>query len=175
MIYIDIAPKSSFHPRYRIFPYQPFSFHSRSLLYYTSMPPIFLAIAVTSARPFIPNKAISYPQRERRRPLLATVLGDNLYTRATYVITYSLDTSFSRVRRRFHGFVPSRLVTARGSHCCLTIRKIARVHTFESKARILFLLTVVLFVILKITGLASNHYLLKDFIIIKVLLLIKLK
>lgn len=33
MIYIDIASKFSFHPRYRIFPGQPFS-PSRSFLYY---------------------------------------------------------------------------------------------------------------------------------------------
>lgn len=134
MMYIDIAPKSSFHPRYRIFPCQPFpSIRARALFFIIPLP----AIAVTPARSFIPNKAISNPQRGRR-PLRAAVLGDNLYTRVTYVITYSLDTSFSRARRHFHGFVPPRLVTARGSHCCATIRKIARSYGAESSNLIFF-------------------------------------
>lgn len=64
------------------------------------------------AWPFIPNKAISNSCGDGP---YVRLLGDNLYTRTTYVITYSLDTSFSRAAttRRFHGFVPSRLVTER--------------------------------------------------------------
>lgn len=115
-------------------PTLPLHSRSRSLLYYTSMP---LTLPATPARPFIPNKAIQNPQRGRRS-LRAAVLGDNLYTRATYVITYSLDTSFSRARRHFHGFVPPRLVTARRSHCCATIRKIARSYDTESWNLIFF-------------------------------------
>lgn len=152
MIYIDIAPKSSFHPRYRIFPCQPFSStraRALSLLYYTS--------AAYSPRHRRHPRGTLYTKQSNLEPVARTTaaptrdcirwqfiypgyLCNNLLTRYIF---------FARARRRFHGFVSPRLVTARESHCCATVRKIApvRIHSnAASRARILFLLTTPSFV-----------------------------
>lgn len=83
------------------------------------------------------------------------LLGDNLYTQSTYIITYSLDTSFSHARRRFSRLCKSlRLVTARESHCCVTFRNSTRVHSqiwhWKLESSLLLLLETNLFRALKI-------------------------
>lgn len=97
-------------------------------------PPALFAAA--APWPFIPNKAISNSCGDGP---YVRLLGDNLYTRTTYVITYSLDTSFSRAAtRRFHGFVPPRGLLPRGSHCRAATRnsELARLaRTLSSRYR----------------------------------------
>lgn len=106
---------------------------SRSLFYYPSTPPTLHRRRrhrhhLLRASPLYQTKQ-SRTHSDDDNPYVR-LLGDNLYTQVTYVITYSLDTSFSRARR-FHGFVPPRLVIARGLHCA-TIRNSMRVYSLEN-------------------------------------------
>lgn len=111
-IYIDIAPKFSFHREVSDFSGQPFSPSSLGRLsFIIPLPPPTL--------PPVPRRSLYQTKQSRSRGrrvapfpserVWGRLLGDNLYTTTTYVITYSLDTSFPRARRDvFHGFVPAR-------------------------------------------------------------------
>lgn len=131
MIYIDIASKFSFHPRYRIFPGQAFS-PSLACARFFIIPLRRLlssSAAVTPVRDPLYQTKQSRTRSEDDGPYVR-LLGDNLYTQSTYIITYSLDTSFSHARRRFSRHCTSlRLVTARESHCCMTFGNSTRVHS----------------------------------------------
>jgi len=83
------------------------SFARASLFYYPSTPPTLRHRRRRHLRasPLYQTKQ-SRTRSDDDSPYVR-LLGDNLYTQATYVITYSLDTSFSRARRRF-----SRLCTS---------------------------------------------------------------
>lgn len=84
MIYIDIASKFSFHPRYRIFPGQPFS-PSRSLsllsLYVVYSP---FSLTVTPARDPLYQTKQSRTRSEDDGPLRATVRWQFIYPEHLY-------------------------------------------------------------------------------------------
>lgn len=110
--------------------------------------------AVTPARDPLYQTKQSRTRSEDDSPYVR-LLGDNLYTQSTYIITYSLDTSFSHARRRFSRFLYTslRLVTARESHCCATFGNSTRVYSrilMALKTRVLSLLKTSLLHALKI-------------------------
>lgn len=133
MIYIDISrPKSSFHPRYRIFPRQPFPPFALS----SFIVPLcrLLSLSPSPAPSPSPPHGPLYQTKQSRsrsgeRRLLRAVLGDNLYTNAGYLCNnlLSLDTSFSRARRPRRRFPPA--LYLRGL-LPREDRIVARVHTF---------------------------------------------